>query len=130
MECIHIAGTPNPRQREFFASRAKFTAYGGARGGGKSWALRRKLIGLCLNYPGIACLLIRRSLPELKANHLSQFLREYPGMLTWSEGERRLSLPNGSRIDLGFCSSPRDTLRYQGQEYDIIAIDEATQLSE
>ena len=130
MECVNITGVPNPRQKEFFASRAKFTAYGGARGGGKSWALRRKLIGLCLNYPGISCLLLRRSLPELKANHLSQFLREYPGILTWSEGERRLSLPNGSRIAFGFCSSPRDTLRYQGQEYDVIAIDEATQLSE
>ncbi len=130
MECIHISGVPSKRQKEFFSSRAKFTAYGGARGGGKSWALRRKLTGLCLNYPGISCLLLRRSLPELKANHLSQFLREYQGILTWSEGERRLSFPNGSRIEFGFCSSHRDTLRYQGQEYDIIAIDEATQLSE
>ena len=36
------------------------TAYGGARGGGKSWALRRKLVTLCLRYPGIRCLLVRR----------------------------------------------------------------------
>ncbi|MBQ5612125.1 MAG: hypothetical protein IIU88_00275, partial [Clostridia bacterium] len=49
---LRIGGRPNDRQKQFFASRARYTAYGGARGGGKSWALRRKLIGLCLAYPG------------------------------------------------------------------------------
>lgn len=39
-----IHGTPNSRQREFFLSRARHTAYGGARGGGKSWAMRRKFV--------------------------------------------------------------------------------------
>ena len=29
-----LHGTPNSRQREFFLSRARHTAYGGARGGG------------------------------------------------------------------------------------------------
>ena len=35
---------PNPRQIEFFRSTAAHTAYGGARGGGKSFAMRRKLV--------------------------------------------------------------------------------------
>ena len=52
---LRISGIPNERQKRFFASRAKYTAYGGARGGGKSWALRRKLVGLCLRYAGIRC---------------------------------------------------------------------------
>ena len=39
-----LHGTPNSRQREFFLSRARHTAYGGARGGGKSWAMRRKFV--------------------------------------------------------------------------------------
>ena len=125
-----IAGKPNPKQKLFFASRAKFTAYGGARGGGKSWALRRKLIMLCLNYPGIRCLLIRRTLSELRANHLLPMLKEYSGLLSYSESERCISLENGSVIQLGYLASDRDTLRYQGQEFDVIGIDEATQLSE
>ena len=127
---LHIRGTPNERQKLFFASRARYTAYGGARGGGKSWALRRKLIGLCLCYPGIRCLLVRRSYAELKANHVRPLLAEYGEVLSYSETDKCLSLPNGSSIALGYCSSTRDVLRYQGQEYDIIAIDEATQLSE
>ncbi len=127
---IRIGGTPNRKQAEFFASRAKYTAYGGARGGGKSWALRRKLVAICLRYAGAKCLLIRRSYAELKANHLSQFIEEYGGFIKYSDGDKCISFPNGSRIFFGYCSSDRDVLRYQGQEYDIVAIDEATQLSE
>ena len=129
-EKITIPGIPNERQRAFFASRARFTAYGGARGGGKSWALRRKLIAMCLRYDGLNCLLIRRTLPELKSNHVIPFLREYNGIVSYSESERAILLPNKSKIYLGYCAADRDVLRYQGQEYDVIAIDEATQLSE
>ena len=125
-----ISGVPNERQKQFFASRARFTAYGGARGGGKSWALRRKLIAMCLRYAGLRCLLVRRSMPELRSNHVIPFLKEYGNILTFCESEKSLHLKNGSRIDLGYCSTDRDVLRYQGQEYDVIAIDEATQLSE
>ena len=127
---IKIRGIPNERQKEFFASRARFTAYGGARGGGKSWALRRKLIAMCLRYDGLTCLLIRRTLPELKANHVIPFLREYDGIISYNESERAILLPNKSKIYLGYCATDKDVLRYQGQEYDVIAIDEATQLSE
>ena len=38
---VMVLGTPNPRQREFLACRKKYIAFGGARGGGKSWAVRR-----------------------------------------------------------------------------------------
>ena len=127
---LRIKGTPNERQKKFFASRARYTAYGGARGGGKSWALRRKLTALCLHYPGIRCLLVRRSYAELKANHVRPILQEYRDLVQYRESDKTITFPNGSFITLGYCSSNRDVLRYQGQEYDIIAIDEATQLSE
>ena len=127
---ITVSGIPSERQKAFFASRSRFTAYGGARGGGKSWALRRKLVAMCLRYRGIRCLLVRRSIAELKSNHVIPFLREYGALLEYSASDLCLKFKNGSRIDLGYCASDRDVLRYQGQEYDVIAIDEATQLSE
>ncbi|MBE6535885.1 MAG: hypothetical protein E7677_04610 [Ruminococcaceae bacterium] len=127
---VVIRGKPNPKQQLFFDSRARFTAYGGARGGGKSWALRRKLVAMCLRYPGLRCLLVRRTLPELRSNHVIPFLREYGDLVKYSESEKSLTFPSGSRIFLGFCSCDRDVLRYQGQEYDVIAIDEATHMSE
>jgi len=129
-QSLLIAGVPNARQKEFFASRARFIAYGGARGGGKSWALRRKLVAMCLRYAGLRCLLVRRSFPELRANHLHPFLKEYGALLEYRETDKALLFSNGSRIAFGYCANDGDALRYQGQEYDIIAIDEATQLSE
>ncbi|GEM_PF-5824260 len=64
---------PNERQREFFLSRTRFTAYGGARGGGKSWAVRHKAMLMGLAYPGIRMLIIDiaacYSDPEVIAAH-------------------------------------------------------------
>ena len=82
METFEISGMPSEKQKEFFAARTKYTAYGGARGGGKSWALRRKLIGLCLRYPGIRCLIVRISYAELTANHVRHFLGEYGKLIS------------------------------------------------
>ena len=127
---LRIFGSPTEKQRQFFASRARFTAYGGARGGGKSWALRRKLVAMCLRYDGIRCLLVRRTMPELKSNHILPFLKEYGSFISYCEADKCLSFPNSSKIYLGYCSCDGDALRYQGQEYDVIAIDEATQMNE
>ena len=70
-----LHGTPNSRQREFFLSRARHTAYGGARGGGKSWAMRRKFVLLALRYPELNLLLLRRTLPELREKFMNCYMR-------------------------------------------------------
>lgn len=127
---VRIGGVPNPRQAEFFACRARYVAYGGARGGGKSWALRRKLVAMCIRYPGLRALLVRRSLGEVEGNHLDAFLQEYGALLRWQAGERCLVFANGSRIRLGYFGCEADAARYQGQEFDVIALDEATQMPE
>ena len=127
---IHLRGRPSERQKLFFASRTRYTAYGGARGGGKSWALRRKLILMALRYSPLKILIIRRTLSELRENHILPMLSELKELAKYSESKRIFDFPNGSRITLGYMDSERDVLRYQGQEYDVIAIDEATQLTE
>ena len=130
MKKLYLKGTPNKKQELFFSSKAKFTAYGGARGGGKSWALRRKLVLLCLRYAGIKCLIIRRSFPELQYNHILPLRAELGECVKYSESGKCFKFPNGSVLKLGYMSDDGDTLQYQGQEYDIIALDEATQLTE
>jgi len=127
---IRLEGVPSEKQKEFFASKHRYTAYGGARGGGKSWALRRKLVLMALKYPGIRILLVRRTLPELKENHLFTLLCELDGLGKYKDSLKTFVFPNGSVLILGYCDAERDVLRYQGQEYDIIALDEATQLTE
>ena len=127
---IYLKGRPSERQKLFFESRTRYTAYGGARGGGKSWALRRKLILMALHYDGIRILIIRRTLSELRENHILPMLAELSDVAPYSESKHVFDFPNGSRISLGYMDNERDVLRYQGQEYDVIAIDEATQLTE
>jgi phage terminase large subunit len=125
-----LRGTPNPRQREFFASHARHTAYGGARGGGKSWAMRRKLVLLALATPELNALLLRRTLPELRENHLIPLLRELAGAAAYNAAERVFRFPNGARLRLGYCDGQNDVYQYQGQEYDVIGLEEATHFTE
>ncbi|MBO4355965.1 MAG: phage terminase large subunit [Clostridia bacterium] len=127
---IRLSGRPSPRQKEFFSAHRRFIAYGGARGGGKSWALRRKLIYLALKYPGISMLFVRRTLPELRENHIIPMINELGALVDYSEVRKTMTFRNGSRILFGYLDADRDLLRYQGMEFDIIAIDEATQLTE
>lgn len=127
---LRLSGVPNARQREFFLSRARHTAYGGARGGGKSWAMRRKLIMLALRYPELNLLLLRRTLPELRENHLVPMQRELFGFAAYNASERVFRFPNGSRIKLGYCDTASDIYQYQGQEYPVIGMEEATHFTE
>ena len=53
-------GELNPKQKEFCQSRCRYTAYGGARGGGKTHVLIRKATGGALTYEGIRILIVRR----------------------------------------------------------------------
>lgn len=125
-----VVPRPYPPQEDFFLSTARYICYGGARGGGKSWALRKKLPLLALNYPGIQMLLLRRTFPELRENHVIPLQSDLQGVAKYREVSKEFRFPNGSRIVLGYCASESDVLQYQGQAYDVIAIDEATQFTE
>ncbi len=122
--------TPNEKQMQFFLSKAKYTAYGGARGGGKSWAMRIKLILLAINYEGIQILLLRRTLCELRENHLLPLLSLLKGVAVYHSTEKEFRFPNGSRIKLGYCDNESDVLQFQGQAYEVIGLEEATHFTE
>ena len=121
---------PNARQRAFFASEALHTMYGGARGGGKSWAARRKANLLCINYTNLKGLLLRRTYRELQVNHILPLQAELNGYARWKESEKAFLYPNGSRLQLGYCACDSDKLQYQGAEYDFIIFEEATNFEE
>lgn len=118
---------PSDRQKEFFQADKKYVAYGGARGGGKSWAVRWKAMLLCLRYQGIKVLIMRKTYEELRQNHIDPLRLMSKGMAQYNDTTKSLVFINGSKIYFGYCSNASDLLRYQGQEYDVIFLDEATQ---
>lgn len=130
MTTVNI-GDPNDKQRLFFLSDKKFTAFGGARGGGKSWAVRAKAKMLCLRYAGIKVLIVRRTYPELTNNHIDPLTAELPRTVaTYNKTDKIFRFFNSSSIKFSYCRNDADLGQYQGAEYDVIFIDEATQLTE
>lgn len=117
---------PNQKQKQFFESTARYTAYGGARGGGKSWAMRMKMVLLALSHDGINILLLRRTLGELRENHILPLQKLLGEVAEYREVQKEFRFPNGSRIKLGYCDAESDVLQYQGQSYEVIGLEEAT----
>ena len=85
---------------------------------------------LALRYAGIRILIVRRTYPELINNHINILRAELLGIAKYNDKDKVLKFANGSTINFTYCDNDKDLDRLQGVEYDIIFLDEATQLSE
>ena len=115
-------------QTNFLAASEREVFYGGARGGGKSYAMLVDPLRYCDKQHHRA-LLLRRSMPELRdmINHSQRlYSRAYPGT-KWREQEKEWRFPSGARIEFGYAENLTDVLRYQGQSYTWIGVDELPQ---
>ncbi len=121
---------PTPKQREFLLAKTRYVGYGGARGGGKSFAVRLKARLLALRYAGIRMLLLRRTLPELRENHMRPLIADTVGYARYKDSDKSLNFLNGSLLKFGYCDNDNDVNQYQGQEYDVIFFDEGTHFTE
>lgn len=129
---------PSEKQKLFLTDTHKKIAFGGARGGGKSHAVRMKAIGLCLRYPKIKIGIVRRTYPELNRNHivpLKDLLNtgnpdKRKRAATYNKTEHVMTFVNGSTITFVYCDDERQLNRFQGLEFDVLFIDEATQFEE
>ncbi len=115
-------------QTEFLAASEREVFYGGARGGGKSYAMLVDPLRYC-SYANHRALLVRRTMPELRdLIQKSQLLysKAFPSA-KWREQEKEWRFPSGAKIEFGYAENMTDVLRYQGQSYTWIGIDELPQ---
>ena len=115
-------------QTDFLAASEREVFYGGARGGGKSYAMLVDPLRYCHKTHHRA-LLLRRTMPELRdlITHSQRlYNRAFPGA-KWREQEKEWRFPSGAKIEFGYAENMTDALRYQGQSYTWIGIDELPQ---
>ncbi len=133
---MDLVGTE--KQRIAFTTPATELLYGGAKGGGKSFFLRLSALRWALEVPGIQVFLFRRTLADLRRNHMEGpksfpvMLREHiaSGHVKYSTQHNQYEFWNGSIIHLCYCESERDVENYQGAEIHVLMPDEMTHYTE
>jgi phage terminase large subunit len=128
---------PQPKQLQFhakarladFEGQPNEIGLGGARGGGKTAGVFAQIaIDDCQRFENLKVLFLRQSAGSAteSINDLRlKFLRTVEHKPT----RNILTYPNDSRIILGHFQYEKDINKYLGLEYDVICLEEATQLS-
>jgi hypothetical protein len=102
--------------------------YGGAAGGGKSYAMLADPLRY-LSHPQFSGLLLRRTTEELRElvwKSQELYPKIIPG-IKWSERKMQWTSPSGGRLWLSYLDRDDDVLRYQGLSFCWIGFDELTQ---
>lgn len=120
---------PNPGpQSEFLSCDEQEVLYGGAAGGGKSFAMLADPMRY-FNNPNFNGLLLRRTNDELRElKWKSSLLYENPILKgRWKDKDSVWVFPSGAQLWLTYLDRDEDVKRYQGQSFTWIGVDELTQ---
>lgn len=119
------------KQLAFINAGADEVLFGGAAGGGKSYAQLLDAFRSALIFPRSKQLILRRTYPELEKSLIRAALEIYPRELCrYGKTDHVMRFFNGSVIDFGYCDADGDVYRYQSAEYDFIRFDELTHFDE
>ncbi len=116
-------------QEDFLAAGDTDVLYGGAAGGGKSYAMLVDPLRFA-HRSAHRGLILRRSMPELRElidKSRELYPKAFPGA-KYKEVEKLWNFPSGAKIEFGFLERDADVYRYQGQAYSWIGFDEITHL--
>ena len=111
---------PNAKQYLFLKEKRRHVAFGGARGGGKSWVVDFKAVLLANKYgapdefsQGIKICIVRRTLQDLIKNHLTQLKNLIGPNATYNQNLKLFTFKNGATIQLAYCDNDNDADHFQ-----------------
>lgn len=127
-EAINIKPQAGP-QEAFLGSPADIAIYGGAAGGGKSWALLLEPIRHVTKNKDFFSVVFRRNLADAKkpGSTWDQMAKIYP-MLNAKPNSSNLTyqFPDGGKITIGHLEHENTKLDWQGAEIPLLEFDELT----
>lgn len=101
--------------------------FGGAAGGGKSYAQLIDSLLYASKYPESKQLILRRTFAELEKSLIRVSLEIFPREIaSYNSSAHVWKFKNGSVIDFGYINQINDVYQYQSAEYDQIHFDELT----
>ena len=107
----------------------EWIALGGKRGPGKSHTIMAQVMDDCLRTKDLKVLFLRRIQKSAKES-MEDVIRKVFTYTPHSLTNNGLALDNGSRIVIGGYKEANDIDKYLGIEYDVIVIEECTQITE
>lgn len=127
-----LSYSPTDKQRLFHESTADRILYGGAAGGGKSYAMCWDAFLRCLKWAGTYAYMFRRTFPMLEGTLIKNMMRIIPpGLGKYVGDKHEYRLQNGSVIKFCYCDNEgADLMNYQGHEIDWLYFDELTHFTQ
>lgn len=121
---IYSGGVLLDKQIEQITSPADITFNGGGAGSGKTRGALLKWAAYGTVMPGYDSLALRKTFPQ--AREIITLAQEMflPAGAQWKDSEKTLTLPTGSRLEVGYLEGPTDHFQYQGRSWAMLIGDE------
>jgi predicted phage terminase large subunit-like protein len=127
----YVPVDPSARQEWFLLRDELEVFFGGAAGGGKSFALLMAALQYC-DVPGYHALLLRPTLKEFDIPEgLIEISHEWlAGVAHWNGSAKRWTFPSGATLTFGYLANMNDIGHYKGTSLSFCGFDELTSFDE
>lgn len=128
---VELGFVPQPGPQEAFVDcPADIVVFGGARGGGKTYATLGEWWIHSEDYgPDAKGLMIRKTREDLK-DTIAEGMAMYGPAATWKERQGYFQMSNGARLQCAYLETDQDAQNYQGWSLTRLYVEELTQYAQ